>query len=161
MSLQDWTAADCLAQLRAVGVRIKLTDSGNLRLTAPDGIDLQPMLGVIRKYRNGMVQLLAEARYEHLKQYAKELEALHKRIGQKLSEACRMVRHVDKASISDRVRQLAEEEHGPIIAWIHEVISISREFSDEFWKCGDGEEHPLAATLDAESSDAKISSKGR
>ena len=59
MSWHRWTTPDCLAQLRATGVRVELTSTGKVHLTAPDGIDLRPMLPVVRKYRDGIVHLLS------------------------------------------------------------------------------------------------------
>ena len=59
MSWHRWTTPDCLAQLRATGVRVELTSTGKVHLTASEGIDLRPMLSVVRKYRNGIARRLS------------------------------------------------------------------------------------------------------
>lgn len=52
------TPADVLSQLRCMDIRVELTKTGTLKLNAPDGIDLAPMLRVIKKFKPGIVKLL-------------------------------------------------------------------------------------------------------
>ena len=59
----EWTADHCLGQLRALGVQVSATDAGKLRLVAPDGIDLRPMLRVLRKYRDGMLRTIKASQH--------------------------------------------------------------------------------------------------
>ena len=54
------TPADCLSQLRCVGIGVELSEAGTLKLKAPDGIDLAPMLPVVKRNKPGIVRLLRD-----------------------------------------------------------------------------------------------------
>ncbi len=53
-----WTARHCYAQLRSNGIELAIGEEDKLILRAPEGIDLRPMLWVLRLYKPGLMRIL-------------------------------------------------------------------------------------------------------